>query len=37
MSIKQPNFNFEGQKTSTHYGDCKLENMIDIKNKMCCM
>ena len=30
-----PTFNLPNEKTPTHCAKCKLENMIDIKNKMC--
>ena len=33
--ITRPTFNFEGQKTATHCGTCKLENMINVKDKKC--
>ena len=33
--IKRQNFNYENEKQALYCGDCKLENMIDIKNKKC--
>ena len=33
--IKIPTFNLPGEKTATHCGICRLENMIDIKHPKC--
>ena len=32
---KRPVFNKEGEKSATHCGNCKEEDMIDVKNPKC--
>jgi uncharacterized protein YajQ (UPF0234 family) len=34
-NIKQPVFNYDGEKNAIYCGDCKLHNTIDIKSKKC--
>jgi hypothetical protein len=34
-NIKQPTFNFEGEKKATHCSGCKLENMVNVTEKKC--